>query len=567
VTPRQARASALPPANELVIGLVGAVGIDLGRVSQFLSVVLNDFEYRVHDIHLSELMRSLTWDEPLPGGPFDERVAAFMDAGNKLRSPECWARNDAFALLGLHRIALTRRETTGDMEWPADRQAYVLRSLKRPEEVQLLRQVYGSRFLLIACYAPKGTRETFLKQEIRASRIKPLKAKPVFDAEELMRRDEREALPYGQDVRETFHRADFFVDASDFDVRSSDAEGVERPRFECEIRRIFEIFLGHPRRTPSRDEFGITQAAAAMRRSAELGRQVGAAICTPSGEVVAVGVNEVPRPGGGLYWEGDVGDRREFQLGGDTSDAHKREIAEQIVHGLAAAQLLGDGVDERAVLQAVSNTALHNLIEFIRAVHAEMAALTDAARRGIPVQGCTLYVTTFPCHHCARHIVAAGIRRVVYIAPYAKSLAEQLHDDALVVTSNAMLHDPPADGGDPRVRFEPFVGVSPSRYMEMFAMPQRKDDSGALADWSPTTAQPRLADLEPEELRIDLLPYLVRERNAQELLFDILEHQQPTLSTEPAPARGAGRRPPASAASDRPRTPRTRRRRTPHARR
>jgi deoxycytidylate deaminase len=541
VTPRKSATEQLPPANELVIGLVGAVGIDLKRVSEIIGVVLNDFDYRVHDIHLSELMRALTWDQPLPEGPFDERVAAFMDAGNKVRSEECWGRNDAFALLALHRIALTREETTGDLELPADRQAYVLRSLKRPEEVELLRRVYGSRFLLIACYAPKGVREAFLKHEIRASRIKPVKRKPVFDAEELMRRDEREALLHGQDVRGTFHRADFFVDASDFDVRATDVDGVERPRFECEIRRIFEIVFGNPRRTPSRDEFGITQAAAAMRRSAELGRQVGAAICTPDGEIVAVGVNEVAKPGGGLYWEGDEGDRREFQLGRDTSDEHKRAIAEQIVRALGEAQLLGDDVDEAAVLRAVSSTDLGNLIEFIRAVHAEMAALMDAARRGISVQGCTLYVTTFPCHHCARHIVAAGIRRVVYIAPYAKSMAEELHGDALVVTSNAMLDVDGREKGahDPRVRFEPFVGVSPSRYMEMFAAPKRKHSSGALVDWSPATGQPRLADLEPVELRMDRLPYLWRERNAQELLHDTVEQRTPALSVEPPPANAA----------------------------
>ena len=53
------------------------------------------------------------------------------------------------------------------------------------------------------------------------------------------------------------------------------------------------------------------QAAAAMRRSAELGRQVGAAICTKAGDVVTVGTNEVPKAGGGLYWEGDEPDARE----------------------------------------------------------------------------------------------------------------------------------------------------------------------------------------------------------------------------------------------------------------
>jgi deoxycytidylate deaminase len=76
-----------------------------------------------------------------------------------------------------------------------------------------------------------------------------------------------------------------------------------------------------------------------------------------------------------------------------------------------------------------------NVIEFGRAVHAEMAALMDSARRGVPVKNATLYCTTFPCHLCARHIVAAGIRRVVYIEPYPKSLAAQLYPDSIAVES------------------------------------------------------------------------------------------------------------------------------------
>jgi cytidine deaminase len=540
-------AAPLPPSNELVFGLVGAVGIDLENVVRFVSVVLNDFDYQVHDIHLSEQMTTLSWDAPLPSAPFDERVWAYMDAGDKLRSGECWDRNDAFALLALHRIAVERRKVSGDIDVPAERQAYVLRSLKRPEEVELLRKVYGSRFVLLACYSPASRRRTLLERLIRESRVKPYKATPVHDAEELMRRDEREALPHGQDVQGTFHRADFFVDASDFDITKKEPAGRTRPRFELELRRIIEILFGHPRRTPSRDEFGIAQATAAMRRSAELGRQVGAAICTADGDVVSVGVNEVPKAGGGLYWEGDPGDRREFQLGRDTSDEHKQRIARQIVEGLSKAELLGEGIDEAAMLAEISRTGVDNIIEFVRAVHAEMAALTDAARRGISVHGCTMFVTTFPCHHCARHVVAAGLRRVVYIAPYAKSMAEELHNDSLVVTSNVMLEDERARSNDEdlRVRFEPFVGVGPDRYLEMFAAPIRKQKSGALADWSPTSAQPRLSDLEPDELRSELLPYLLRERNAQDLLSDVISRRTPKLHVDPPPRkRRPGRKPP-----------------------
>ena len=71
------------------------------------------------------------------------------------------------------------------------------------------------------------------------------------------------------------------------------------------------------------------------------------------------------------------------------------------------------------------------LTEFGRPVHAEMSAITDAARRGVTVASATLYTTTYPCHGCARHILSAGIARVVYVEPYAKSLTHNLHEDAL----------------------------------------------------------------------------------------------------------------------------------------
>src|SRR5205823_8721516 len=78
-----------------------------------------------------------------------------------------------------------------------------------------------------------------------------------------------------------------------------------------------------------------------------------------------------------------------------------------------------DGIRDKLVTGvqtcALPISQIRNLIEFGRAVHAEMAALIDAARRGVSVAGCTMYVTTFPCHLCARHIVAAGIKRLVYI--------------------------------------------------------------------------------------------------------------------------------------------------------
>lgn len=51
-------------------------------------------------------------------------------------------------------------------------------------------------------------------------------------------------------------------------------------------------------------------------------------------------------------------------------------------------------------------------------VHAEANAIAFAARRGLAVEGATLYSTHQPCLGCAQLIVNAGIARVVYQNPY-----------------------------------------------------------------------------------------------------------------------------------------------------
>lgn len=47
-------------------------------------------------------------------------------------------------------------------------------------------------------------------------------------------------------------------------------------------------------------------------------------------------------------------------------------------------------------------------------VHAEQNAVSDAARRGVSIEGATVYVTHFPCVSCAKILVAAGIRTIKY---------------------------------------------------------------------------------------------------------------------------------------------------------
>jgi cytidine deaminase len=480
-----------PPDNELVIGLVGAAGVDLSEVARNLRAELADFSYSMQDLHLTEAFAALPWPEALVEEPFDERMWSYMTAGNTLR--EKWGR-DAMALLAVNRIVLTRAKLVGQEMTPADRVAYLLRSMKRPEEVNRLREVYGGRFLLIGVAASEEERLEYLERRIRESRTPPHERAPVRSPEDLMERDEREVdVPHGQLVGDTFHRADCFVRIG--------------PKLGGELKRVLDIWFRDPTRSPNRDEFGMFQAEAAARRSADLGRQVGAAICTADGDVIAVGTNEVPKPGGGLYWPGDKGDDREVVRGKDTNRELRRKIAEDI------ASRLGERKDVEApppedLLETIDASAFGDILEFVRAVHAEMAALIDAARRGVSVADSILYTTTFPCHHCARHIVAAGIRRVVYVAPYAKSRASELHGDAISLGQ-------PAEG---RIPFEAFVGVGPRRYLDWFEYSSRKDSEGKVREFPREVAEPDIPDRDDPELRSDRLPYIDREGRAAVML-------------------------------------------------
>lgn len=255
------------------------------------------------------------------------------------------------------------------------------------------------------------------------------------------------------------------------------------------INRLLRLIHGDRSVTPTHMEQGMYAAYAAGLRSACLSRQVGAAIAAPNGEILATGSNDVPRAGGGLYSSAD-GDadarcvRRPQQH--CWNDFHKlklrAEIGSKIDEALAKELTTSSGPDEPIRLSAerkefllaeLYKTRLKDLIEFSRSVHAEMDAIVSLARLGgAGIKGATLYTTTFPCHSCARHIVAAGINTVYYIEPYEKSMARDLHEDSIAFEFSA------ANQKSDLVRFEHFEGVAPRQFSQLFSGGDRKDKSG-----------------------------------------------------------------------------------------
>lgn len=536
--------AASPPLPDLVFGLVRAIGANSGLIEDELRIALEEARCHVERIRVAELFRQVPFLEPdLRFHPEYDRYRTHMNAGDVLRGTT--GRSDAALLLALREVRSIKEAGAPP---PTDRgaRAWIIRALMHPDEVATLKRLYGTQTFAVSVFSPVDTRAKALTERI-ASSTGEQDAFWAPRAMSLLNRDVGVLDPadpsFGAvrdlplkallNVSKTFEFGDVFVDAS--------VPEQARP----EIRRFVELIFGHPFHTPTRDEFGMSIAYNASLRSASLGRRVGTAITTPGGDVVAIGVNDVPKASGGQYWPGDDPDGRDFQLGVDPSERIRRQVITDLFRrALGDKSWLGELTpDEAATVEGLFRRLRENLdetvkrvvssetlrqsrimdvIEYGRDVHAEMSALTDAARRGISVGGCTLYCTTFPCHECARHIVAAGILRVVYIEAYPKSRVPELFGDSVG------LADRTVDLGR-RVRFEPFVGVGPSRFSDLFSSVSRKlsdaggpkDLSGKLVAWTLADGQIRETVIDEQAIRWGVRSDSVRE--AENYAVDALE--------------------------------------------
>ena len=473
-----------PP--ELVFGLVGPIGCAIHDVADALDRALKEVDYTPHRISLSRLIRDnlpSTAEQRLhqPSCLQDK-----IDAGNALRR-----HHDSNGVLAAYAMAEIRAERGRDnerrnpirdeedesdttegkgavapSEQPRPRTAYILDQLKRPEEVDLLGKVYGPRFLQVSVTAALEDRMEALKARTRDDEPQIPDNEVEQKARELVAADQaEEAEPYGQRISEIFHRGDVFIDATDTDTLARTT------------RRFVYALFGRTNIGPTRDEMGSNLAKTASLRSVDLSRQVGAAATTAGGDLIAIGFNDVPRPLGGQYWDEDEGKARDIDRAHEANKVETVRVIHDILHVLHTNRLFERSPEEiwgdNALRSAITSSRVGDITEYGRMVHAEMSVITDAARLGRSLKGATLYVTTFPCHNCAKHIVASGIARVVYIEPYPKSRA-------LILFDHAITQDPKQTH---KVLFQHFSGIAPSRFQSTFEKGKRRGDDGAVKTW------------------------------------------------------------------------------------
>lgn len=469
--------------SELIIGLVNAVGTENKLVIDLLKERLGRAGYSVVSVKVSNDVIPLLYDVPPHGDDQFKRISDLMDAGNEARAT---AKNDSVLALGVAAWISARRASDKDESpLPLPKTAVIVDSLKRPEEVEQLRLIYPSGFILIGVHADVDRRRRHLAED---------RGMTVEKANELIRRDGEESkVDHGQRVNKTFHMADFFVEISD-----------NYGRLRGDVQRMVELWFGNPFITPTFDEHAMFLAFAAALRSADLSRQVGAVV-TRDSQILSTGANDCPKAGGGLYWPirhpdssciDDTPHGRDYlRPEGDTNREEQIRIISQIVEEGKKAEY---GLDEEKLRALLSKSRISDLTEFGRVVHAEMEALLCCSRNGLSTVGTTLYSTTFPCHNCAKHIIASGVERGVYVEPYPKSKALQYHDDSITTVAEK------ASGVEGRVKFEAFVGIGPRRFFDLFSMDlgssypliRKIKETGKKKEWR----------IEESQLRIKMSP-------------------------------------------------------------
>lgn len=86
--------------------------------------------------------------------------------------------------------------------------------------------------------------------------------------------------------------------------------------------------------------------------------------------------------------------------------------------------------DERGCLREKLKVPSGQRHEICRALHAEQNAFLQAARHGVSLEGATLYITIRPCSICARMIINAGIKKIVFKGDYPDELALEFLNEA-----------------------------------------------------------------------------------------------------------------------------------------
>ncbi len=516
-----------------IITLSGPYGAGCSSIASEMVRIINDlFGCKAIRVKVSDLIKGsykkifekdieYTPDEP----PFVRQ--ALQSAGNKLRGddPEFLGKLIAAEITKL--CSEFEKEKKPNSENDIYTIFTIVDSLKNQNDYKALQSIFREELFMLFVHSNAETRwQRMLKYKKWEEKHRSI----FFELDRIdsnEKAENEEVGNAGQEVGKLSPLADYYIVNSYKDLDELKGQG----------ERFLELLLGTIRNQPTFHERAMHLAYSASNRSYCLSRQVGAAIVDEHGNILGVGHNDVPKAEGGLYTQEDSPEDKRCYRTGDRrciNDFEKEKRFEKLLSDICSVYKettdeRGSEIDEKIKTKLesiIKKSDFSELTEYCRAVHAEMEALLSVSRASAgSTQGAWMYVTTQPCHNCAKHILCSGINRAYFIEPYPKSLAQRLWGESIIIDPSTI------NNKDNKLLLLPYEGVAPKRFHDFFRFyefEERKDKQGfaLIKSKGDQAKKPRFAHSIRNRSR---LSEIADEKKIAELLnarYVINKHQQ-----------------------------------------
>ena len=409
--------------SNLVIGLTGPFGSGCGTMRKVLTG-LKFRSFKISDDIRQEVRKT---GELIKKGETNWREV-LQDHGNKQRekNPAYWVEKV---------VERIDKAKIGDKD-------IVIDGFRNFQEVQEIRKIYP-RFFLVAICAGKDERWKRVKDDYSGNQSE-------FERDD--RRDRSEDLNWGQSVQKCVDDADYvYFNNEHLVICQQNGESPHSVKIKRTLNEQAKDFVPLMRgtkkpRLPRPEEIQIAAAYAQSNSSTCEKRHVGAVITRKHNEQefpISMGFNENPPGVNTCSKEGAC---------------YKDEDMIAKLGALKKIYCVKCGTEHRTIKEPwkCSNCGASfkewlyrtRNMELCTAIHAEERAILSLSGRS--TQGGTLYVTTFPCFQCARMIIDAGIKKVVFVEAYPMPETTRFLEEAA------------------KIKVEPFSGFTARAFFRVF---------------------------------------------------------------------------------------------------
>lgn len=383
----------------IIVAFVHQIGVNIQEIKDKLEERFLREGYQVEHVKVSEFILGKSYlNSKLPPYKLAEKKIKDGDKKRKTKGSNCLALKAAKEIKKIYKNK-------------NDKLVVFIDSLKHQEEVHCLRYIFKRCLLLIGTYDADRNRLSHLRNKFKMKDNE----EDNKQIEKLFEKDAHDASSdYGQKTMDTFALADFIIN---LDIR----------KWQYDIDRLLNLLFDKNKiAPPNLEEYAMNLAFQVSARSSHHKRQVGAIILDQSGQIISTGYNEKPSHGG-LQIINQLDKNERESTGQDTRQ--KQNLSDSLYDALNEKL---EGTSKEEFENLIQKSKASDIIEYIDEVHAEQAAIIEAARKGQKItEGSSIFVTTYPCHLCIKHIIAAGISKVYYVEPYFKSLTADMFSDHL----------------------------------------------------------------------------------------------------------------------------------------